>query len=70
MAHFFERERERKRDSDMNQNTVYKIFSVFQMIVNFCIINIFVYNTVPDNYANAKLAFLHPSLLYIMFVSI
>lgn len=55
MAHFFERERE--RDSDMNQNTVYKIFSVFQMIVNFCIINIFVYNTVPDDYANAKVAF-------------
>lgn len=54
----------------MNQNTVYKIFSVFQMIVNFCIINIFVYNTVPDDYANAKVAFLHPSLLYIMFVSI
>lgn len=50
MAHFFERE----RDSDMNQNTVYKIFSVFQMIVNFCIINIFVYNTVPDGYASAK----------------
>lgn len=38
----------------MNQNTVYKILSVFQMIVNFCIINIFVYNTVPDKYANAK----------------
>lgn len=44
----------------MNQNTVYKIFSVFQMIDN----------TVPDDYANAKVAFLHPSLLYIMFVSI